>query len=180
MRSLQIRSSSQRLVAQLSERAADASIRLQDAQRIPDLSLGGGIDQVPQGTSTYTFGVGIALPVFDRNQGERAKALIERKKAQNQQQLITNQVLSDVDKALVAFEIQTKRVELYRTGVLTKVDNIQNLTEFALKAGESSTIDLLDAIRTRRETLASYYQTLFDYQMSLLDLELATATLLQK
>jgi len=89
-------------------------------------------------------------------------------------------VLSDVDKALVAFEIQTKRVDLYRTGVLTKVDNIQNLTEFALKAGESSTIDLLDAIRTRRETLASYYQTLFDYQMSLLDLELATATLLQK
>ena len=166
--------------AQLSERAADASIRLQDAQRIPDLSLGAGVDQVPQGTSTYIFGVGIALPVFDRNQGERAKAIIERKKAQNQQQLITNQVLSDVDKALVAFEIQTKRVDLYRTGVLTKVDNIQNLTEFALKAGESSTIDLLDAIRTRRETLASYYQTLFDYQMSLLDLELATATLLQK
>jgi cobalt-zinc-cadmium efflux system outer membrane protein len=166
--------------AQLSERAADASIRLQDAQRIPDLSLGAGIDQVPQGPSTYTFGVAVVLPVFDRNQGERAKALTERKKAQNQQQLITNQVLGDVDKALVAFEIQTKRVELYRTGVLTKVDNIQNLTEFALKAGESSTIDLLDAIRTRRETLANYYQALFDYQMSLLDLELATATLLQK
>jgi cobalt-zinc-cadmium efflux system outer membrane protein len=165
--------------AQLSERAADASIRLQGAQRIPDLSLGAGIDQVPQSTSTYTFGVGIELPVFNRNQGERAKALIEKKKAQNEQQLIANLVLSDVDKALVAFEIQKRRVELYRTGVLTKVDNIQNLTEFALKAGESSTLDLLDAIRTRRETLANYYQTLFDYQMSLLDLELATATPLQ-
>src|SRR6266576_3037017 len=90
--------------AQLSERAADASIRLQDAQRIPDLSLGAGIDQVPQGTSTYTFGVGIELPVSNRNQGERAKALIEKKKAQNQQQLVTNQVLSEVDKALIAFD----------------------------------------------------------------------------
>ncbi len=166
--------------AQLSERAADASIRLQNAQRIPDLTLGTGIDQVPLGTNTYTLGVGIALPVSNRNQGERAKALIEKRKAQNQQQLITNQVLSDVDKALVAFGIQKRRVELYRTGVLTKVDDIQNLTEFSLKAGESSTIDLLDAIRTRRETLASYYQTLFDYQASLLDLELATATPLQK
>src|SRR6266699_6989719 len=48
--------------AQLSERAANASIRLQDAQRIPDLTLAAGIDQVPLGTSTYTFGVGIALP----------------------------------------------------------------------------------------------------------------------
>jgi outer membrane protein, heavy metal efflux system len=166
--------------AQLSEHAADASIRLQNAQRIPDVTLGAGVDQVPAGTSTYTFGVGITLPVSDRNQGERAKALIEKKRAQNQQQLITNQVLSDVDKALVAFQIQKRRVELYRTGVLTKVDDIQNLTEFSLKAGESSTIDLLDAIRTRRETLASYYQTLFDYQVSLLDLELATATPLQK
>jgi cobalt-zinc-cadmium efflux system outer membrane protein len=166
--------------AQLSERAADASIRLQNAQRLPDITLGAGVDQVPAGTSTFTFGVGITLPVSDRNQGERAKALIQRQKAQNQQQLIANQVLSDVDRALVAFEIQKRRVGLYRTGVLTKVDDIQNLTEFALKAGESSTIDLLDAIRTRRDTLASYYQALFDYEVSLLDLELATATLLQK
>jgi outer membrane protein, heavy metal efflux system len=165
--------------AQLSERAADASIRLQNAQRIPDVNLGAGINQIPDGTSTYTFGVGVALPIHDRNQGERAKALIEKKKAQNQEQLITNQIVSDVDKALVAFEIQKRRVELYRTGVLTKVNEIQNLTEFSLKAGESSTIDLLDAIRTRRETLAAFYQTLFDYQSSLLDLELATATPLQ-
>jgi cobalt-zinc-cadmium efflux system outer membrane protein len=166
--------------AQLSERAADANIRLQNALRIPDLSLGGGIDQAPSGTSTYTAGIGITLPVSDRNQGERTKALIEKKKAQNQEQLITNQVLSDVDKALVAFEMQKRRVDLYRTGVITKVNDIQKLTEVALKAGESSTLDLLDAIRTRRDTLAGFYQTLFDYQMSLLDLELATATPLHK
>lgn len=166
--------------AQLSERAADASIRLQNAQRVPDLTISTGIEQVPQGGSTYNFGVGIPLPVHDRNQGERAKALIQKMKAQNDQQLITNQVLSDVDKALVAFQIQKRRVELYRSGVLTKVDDIQRLTEFSLKAGESSTLELLDAIRTRRETLAGFYQTLFDYQVSLLDLELATATPLQK
>jgi len=166
--------------AQLSEKAADANIRLQNAQRIPDLTLGGGIDQAPSGTSTYTAGIGITLPISDRNQGERAKALIEKKKAQNQEQLVTNQVLSDVDKALVAFDMQKRRVDLYRTGVITKVNDIQRLTEVALKAGESSTLDLLDAIRTRRDTLAAFYQTLFDYQMSLLDIELATATPLHK
>jgi len=162
--------------AKLSERAADANIRLQDAQRIPDLTLGGGLEQVPSGTSSYTFGVGIEIPVSNRNQGERAKALIEKRKAQTQEQLLTNQVLSDVDKALVAFEKQRHRVDLYRTGVITKVNDIQNKTQIALQAGESSTLELLDAIRTRRDTLASFYQTLFDYQISLLDLELATAT----
>ena len=162
--------------AKLSELAADANIRLQNAQRIPDLSVGGGVDQVPAGTSTFTFGVGITLPVSDRNQGERAKALIAKKQAQNQEQLLTNQVLSDVDKALVAFEMQSRRVNLYRSGVITKVNDIQEKTQIALKAGESSTLELLDAIRTRRDTLAGFYQTLFDYQMSLLDLELATAT----
>ena len=166
--------------AQLSEQAADQTIRLQDAQRIPDVTLAAGINQNPNDVSNYTFGIGIVLPVFDRNQGERAKALIQKRKAQNDQKFFTNQILSDVDKAWAAFEIQKQRVELYRTGVLTKVEDILNLTEFSLKAGESSTLDLLDAIRTRRETLASYYQTLFDYQSSLLDLELATATPIQK
>jgi cobalt-zinc-cadmium efflux system outer membrane protein len=166
--------------AQLTERAADANIRLQNAQRIPDLTVGGGIDQAPSGTSTYTAGVGIALPLSDRNQGERAKALIAKKQAENQTQLITNQVLSDVDKAMVAFEMQRRRVDLYRGGVVTKVNDIQRLTEVALRAGESSTLELLDAIRTRRDTLSAFYQTLFDYQMSLLDLELATATPLHK
>jgi len=166
--------------AKLSERAANANIRLQNAQKIPDLSVGGGIEQVPEGTSTYTFGVGITLPTSDRNLGERAKALIEKQKAQNQIQFFTNQVLSDVDKALVAFEMQKRRVDLYRTGVVTKVNDIQDKTQIALRAGESSILELLDAIRTRRDTLAGFYQTLFDYQMSLLDLELATATPLHK
>ncbi|HXT63220.1 MAG TPA: TolC family protein [Pyrinomonadaceae bacterium] len=166
--------------AKLSEQAADQSIRLQDAQRIPDLNLEGGITQVPGGGSNFTYGVGMTLPVHDRNQGERAKARIEREKAQNQQHLITNQIFGDVDKALVAFEIQKRRVDLYNTGVITKVNKIQDLTEYSLKAGESSILDLLDAIRTRRETLAGFYQTLFDYESALLDLELATATRLQK
>jgi cobalt-zinc-cadmium efflux system outer membrane protein len=166
--------------AKLTELAADASINLQDAQRIPDLSLGAGLNQVPEGGSTYTFGVGITLPIHDRNQGERAKARIEKEKAQNQERLVTNQIISDVDKALIAFQMQRRRVDLYRTGVLTKVNDIQSLTEFSLKAGESSILDLLDAIRTRRDTLAAFYQTLFDYQSAVLDLELATATPLIK
>ena len=166
--------------AKLAEEAADQSIRLQDAQRIPDLDLAGGITQVPGGGSNYTYGVGMTLPIHDRNQGERAKARIEKEKAQNQQRLVTNQILGDVDKALVAFEIQKRRVDLYRTGVIAKVNSIQDLTEYSLKAGESSVLDLLDAIRTRRETLAGFYQTLFDYESALLDLELATATPLQK
>ncbi len=162
--------------AELGERAADAAISLQDAQKMPDLTVSAGVNQVVAGGSNYNFGIGIVLPISDRNQTERAKALIEKKKAQNQQLIITNQVISDVDKAMVAFNVQKRRLELYRTGVLGKVTDIQTATEFALKAGENSTLDLLDAIRTRRDTLAGFYQTIFDYQMSLLDLELATAT----
>ena len=162
--------------AKLAEKAADADIRLQDAKKVPDVNLGGGVTEVPGGGSNYTFGVGFTLPVHDRNQGERAKARIEKQKAQNQEALVTNQIIGDVDKAFIAFQMQKRRVDLYRTGVLTKVNDIQNLTEYSLKAGESSILDLLDAIRTRRDTLAAFYQALFDYQSALLDLELATAT----
>src|SRR5262249_29626103 len=161
--------------ARLSERAADAAITLQDSQRIPNFTLGVGLKKIVV-DQVYSIGIGFTLPVFDRNQGERAKALIQKRKAQNDQKILVNSVLNDVDKAVAAFEIQKKRVELYQTGVLTKVDNILNLTEFSLKAGESSTLDLLDAVRTRRETLRAYYQTLFDYQSSRPDPDLAPPT----
>ena len=166
--------------AQVAERAAEANIVLQNALKIPNLTLSGGVEQVVAGGSNYNFGVGIALPTSDRNQGERAKALIDKRRAANQEQIITNQILSDVDKALIAVNVQKHRVDLYKSGVLTKVTNIQNATQEALKAGENSTLDLLDAIRTRRETLADFYQAIFDYQSALLDLELATATTLPK
>jgi cobalt-zinc-cadmium efflux system outer membrane protein len=161
------------------EHAADANIALQDAQKIPNLTLTGGVNQVPVGGSNFNYGVGITLPTSDRNQTARAQALIAKQKAQNQEALLTNQIISDVDKAVVAFNIQKRRVELYKTGVLSKVTDIQTSTEYALKIGESSTLELLDAIRTRRDTLAGFYQAIFDYQMSLLDVELATATPLQ-
>jgi len=165
--------------AQISEFAADSDIKLQDAQRIPNLSVGVGLKRIVV-DNLYSFGLGITLPIFDRNQGERVKALIQKKRAQNDQKILTNTVLSDVDKAMASYEAQKRRVELYNSGVLSKVEEIQSLTEFSFKAGESSVLDLLDAIRTRRETLANYYQTLADYQTALLDLELATATPLQK
>ncbi len=165
--------------AQLSETAADASIRLQNAQRIPDITVGASIESVPGAGSTYNVGFSIPIPLSDRNQSERAKALIQKMRAQNDQQFIANKVLNDVDKAMVGYQIQRRRVELYRTGVLTKINDVQSLTEISLKEGESSILELLDAIRTRRDALAGFYQTIYDYQMSLLDLELATATPLQ-
>jgi outer membrane protein, heavy metal efflux system len=165
--------------ARISEQAADSNIRLEDAQRVPDLTVGFGIKRILV-DNTYSFGLGVTLPIFDRNQGERVKALIQKKKAQNDQKFLTNTVLSDVEKALSSYQVQKDRVELYRSGVLAKADEIQNLTEFSFRAGEGTVLDLLDAVRTRRETLTGYYQTLFDYEMSLLDLELATATPLPK
>jgi len=163
-------------VAKLTEKAADASIRLQNAMKVPDVTVAAGVEQVRNDVSTYNVGISIPLPLYDRNQGERAKALIDKQRAQNMEQQVTNQIVSDVDKALAAFNIQKRRVDLYKTGVLEKVTNIQTMTEVSLKAGESSTLELLDAIRTRRDTLAGFYQTIFDYQSALLDLELATAT----
>lgn len=166
--------------AQIGELAADANIQLQNSLKVPNLTLTGGISHEPLGTSSYNYGIGIVLPISERNQSERAKALIDKQRAQNQQQILTNQIISDVDKAVVAFNIQKRRVDLYRAGVLTKVNDLQTSTEYALKVGESSTLELLDSIRTRRDTLAGFYQAVFDYYSSLLDLELATATPLIK
>lgn len=158
--------------------AADADIRLQRAQRIPDLSLSLGY-KWDFGVSQYTSSIGFSLPIFDRNQGERAKALIDKRRSDNLRRILTNDIVGDVDKALIQLQLQRQRVEAYRSGVMAGIDQIQTLTEESYRAGESSLLDLLDAVRTHRDTESAYYETLFDYQMAVLDLELASATIIK-
>ena len=52
-----------------------AALSLERAARIPDLEASAGYVQFEEdGTSALAFGVGVPLPLFDRNQGHIAAA----------------------------------------------------------------------------------------------------------
>src|ERR1700745_142851 len=107
------------------------------------------------------MGVGvasIAIPLFNRNQGEVARARSEQLRADFLAQAARNQVLQDVETAFAAFESSRERGLLYEQAYLAEAKEPRGIQEFSFHNGGASILDFLDAERTYRATQLAYRQ----------------------
>jgi outer membrane protein, heavy metal efflux system len=118
----------------------------------------------------------IQLPIFDRNQGEIARAGFAITQAQELERLANGQVLTDVTDAFEALRANDQIVSLYRSGYLENAQQSLNITEYAYKHGAASLLDFLDAERSYRGTQLGYRQALASYLLALEQLRQAVGT----
>lgn len=159
----------------LSQRAADQ--KLARALRVPDVTVGAdAVIQGPQGPNTdHQVGVGLSvpLPLFNRNQGGILQADAVRQAAEADLNKTRLQVEIDVESAYRDFVQTEMLVKAYQSGVL---DDARASKEIAVKAyerGGTSILDVLDAFRTFNTTMQGYFDALFGYQRSLLEIDAA-------
>jgi cobalt-zinc-cadmium efflux system outer membrane protein len=122
------------------------------------------------------MGLGIAsfsIPLFNRNQGEVARAKSEQLRADFLAQAARNQVLQDVETAYAAFESSRERVRLYEETYLSRAKESLEIEEFSFRNGAASILDFLDAERTYRALQLAYRQQLAAYMTNLAQLEAA-------
>ena len=128
----------------------------------------------PKGNSTNAMGLGIAsipIPIFNRNQGEVARAKSEQLRADFLAQAARNQVLQDVETAFASFESSRGRVRLYEEKYLAHAKESLDIGQFSFHNGGASILDFLDAERTYRATELAYRQQLAAYLSNLAQLE---------
>ena len=118
----------------------------------------------------------IQLPIFDRNQGEIARAGFAVTQAQEQQRFQSGQVLTDVRDAFEGLRSNDQIVTLYRSGYLDTAQQSLDITEYAYKHGAASLLDFLDAERSNRATQLGYRQALASYLLALEQLREAVGT----
>ena len=118
----------------------------------------------------------IQLPIFDRNQGEIARAGFVITQAQEQERLASGQVLTDVRDAFEGLRANDRIVALYRSGYLDEAQQSLDITEYAYKHGAASLLDFLDAERSDRSTQLGYRQALASYLLALEQLREAIGT----
>lgn len=169
---------------------AVADLRLAKANRWPDPTLGmsflhtgneiGGPHWFeplyPKGPVSNAMGIGIAsvaIPIFNRNQGEVARTNSERLRADFIAQAARNQVLQDVETAYASFESSRERVRLYEQTYLSHAKESLEIQDFSFRHGATSILDFLDAERTYRATQLAYRQQLAAYLTNLAQLEAA-------
>ena len=118
----------------------------------------------------------IQLPIFDRNQGEIARAGFAVTQAQEQERFASGQVLTDVRDAFEALHANDQIVTLYRSGYLDEAQQSLDIADYAYKHGAASLLDFLDAERSDRATQLGYRQALASYLLALEQLREAVGT----
>ncbi len=118
----------------------------------------------------------IQMPIFDRNQGEIARAGFAITQAQEQEKLASGQVMTDVRDAFEGLRANDQIVGLYRSGYLDAAQQSRDITEYAYRHGAASLLDFLDAERSYRVTQLGYRQSLASYLIALEQLREAVGT----
>jgi cobalt-zinc-cadmium efflux system outer membrane protein len=116
------------------------------------------------------------MPIFDRNQGEIARAGFAITQAQEQERFANGQVLTDVRDAFENLRTNDQIVVLYRSGYLDEAQQSRDISEYAYRHGAASLLDFLDAERTYRVTQLGYRQALASYLLALEQLREAVGT----
>ena len=143
--------------ASLSLESASLSARLQHRSiwTTPSLSLGFEHGDPDQRGILPTFGLGISLPLFDRNRGGVAQAEAERARAAAELTLAQVEARNQIAHATRERENALARVERDRQ-VVTSANRVAAMSLTAYREGAASLANVIEAVRSSREVLAQY------------------------
>jgi outer membrane protein, heavy metal efflux system len=161
--------------AQQSLTAANSQYLLAKADGKRDVTAQVNYTHVSEANTASFFG-SIQLPIFDRNQGEIARAQSAITQAQEQAKFTSDQVLTDVKDAYEELRTNDQVVQLYRSGYLDEAKQDRDISEYAYRRGAASLLDFLDAERSYRSIELAYRQALASYLLSLEQLREAVGT----
>ena len=161
--------------AQQGVTAATSQYELAKAQGKHDVTAQVNYTHVADVSTASLFGQ-IQLPIFDRNQGEIARAQVAITQAQEQEKATSDQVMTDVEDAYEGLRTNDKIIQIYRSGYLDEAKQDRDISEYSYRRGAASLLDFLDAERSYRATQLAYRQSLAAYLQALEQLREAVGT----
>jgi outer membrane protein TolC len=154
--------------------AAEANLRLEVAKQYPDIHLNPGY-ALDSGVNKWALGVGLTLPVLNRNEGPIGEAEAKRKQAAAVFESVQAKVLAECDRAAATLAAAQKK--LATTDALLAEQGQQVAEdERLLKAGSGDRTGLLSAKVERAITQASRVDALAEVHAAIGSLEEATQT----
>ncbi len=161
--------------AQQAVTAAESQLALQQANGKMDIT--GTFNYThTAGVNTGAFYYNMPLPIFNRNQGEIARARFAITQAQEQASETTQQVSTDVLQAYENLHTNDEIIQLYQGGYVEQAKQSRDISEYAYRKGAASLLDYLDSERTYRANQLAYRQALANYMLALEQMRQAVGT----
>ncbi len=159
--------------------AAHADVRRARREAWPEPTVGftyGREGGPAPNDNIWLFTLRLPVPLWNRNQGDRARAAADLEIARTERRVLHVQWRRRLERAAAAVDAAAARVEIYGHDVLPSVERNLALLRRAFELGE---IDLLTVSQTRERLLASQAQALDArgaYGQALADLEALVGT----
>ena len=144
-----------------------SNLRLQIAQGRVDYTVGAEYrrQQGVNGTGNSAgFFVSVPLPIFNRNQGEIARAEAGQTKAGRSLAALETGVAGEVASAYQEFESARLLLADMERDLLQPAADARSTTTYVYQAGATSLLDVLDAQRAFNDTMDTYYSAQAAYR----------------
>ena len=127
----------------------------------------------PNDYQTLGLSVSIPLRIFDRNQGEKKRTLIDIDRNQQLTEATRVQVFSDVDSAYEQVQSNIALLKPYRDKYNAQALRVRDTVTYAYQHGGASLMDFLNAQSDYREVQLAYLQLIGAYMTAVSQLNLA-------
>ncbi len=156
---------------------SDYDLRYQKSLAYPVPEL--GMIWNPQNTVPYVgfFGT-IAIPIFNRNQGNIARSQTTQRQNVQQLESIKKQISAEIQTAYMSYHTQRENLNRYKE-ILTESENVLNSVRYAYLKGGTTIVDFLEAQRTWFDTRQLYYDEVLAYRKSYVELLHSTGLIYQ-
>jgi cobalt-zinc-cadmium efflux system outer membrane protein len=157
--------------ATLNRNRAEASVRASQRLRFPDIELSAGVSGQGSGTDainppTYSVGLTLTPPIFNRFEGEIAKAKADLTTQKTQLAKTEASVLQDVVTAFAQFNSTRKLVERAERELLDHSKRTRDLVQMQYQKGAATLLEYLDAQRIFISTKLDWENDLADYWLA--------------
>jgi cobalt-zinc-cadmium efflux system outer membrane protein len=154
-----------------------ADIRLQLAQGTIDYTVSGEFhrQRAPLATGNqYGLYLSAPIPIFNRNQGEIARARQEEQQIEAKIRALELDVSTEVQAAYETYTASRDVVTTIEGQMLVQARDVRTATEYSYRRGEASFVEFLDAVRVFNDTMQSYNGARAEYARSLYMLDSTT------
>ena len=152
---------------------AEADHRLAIANGSSDPTFGFDVGRNPPIDAYFGVSLNIPLRIFDRNQGEKRRTLLDVDRNQRLVSAVQAQVFSDVDSAYASLESSLALLHSYRRKYLEQSLRVRDTVAFAYQHGGASLLDFLSAQGEYRSVQLSYVNLIGSYLTAASQLNLA-------